>query len=94
VTRWLARGRSDPDGPYATFAEAVDSRHELETEASVERSGVPDREEVVLLLSAAARAGSVSAQKVLLAWHDRHNGVRALNPLDQFDELARRRDRT
>ena len=33
LTRWLAHGRHDPDGPYGDFTQAVDSRHETEAEA-------------------------------------------------------------
>lgn len=56
VKRWAARGRSDPDGPYGAFAEAVDSRR-----SPAPGVGVPDREETLQLLSTAAGRGSVAA---------------------------------
>ena len=56
------------------------------------RKGVPDRGEVLLLLSTAARAGSVPAMKALLAWHERERSGRTQrDPIDHFDELAARR---
>ena len=87
VKRWAARGRSDPAGPYGAFAEAVDSRRRLEP-----GSGVPDREETLLLLSAAARRGSVPAMRELMRYYERA-ASEPIGPLDYLDELAVRRGR-
>ncbi len=47
-----------------------------------------------MLLSDAARAGSVPAMKELLAWHEgRRANWEHPDPLDRFDELAARRER-
>lgn len=88
VKRWLARGRSEPDGPYGAFAEAVDSRCEREPRAG----GVPDREETLQLLSAAARRGSVPAMRELMRYHERA-ASEPTAPLHYLDEVAARRDR-
>ena len=91
IKGWLERGRRSPDGPYGRFAHSVDSHRQGR---AVPRNGVPDLEELLVLLSDAARAGSVPAAKELLAWHERRraNWERP-DPLDRFDELAVRRDR-
>ena len=58
------------------------------------RKGVPDLEELLVLLGEAARAGSVPAAKELLAWHDRRRADwERPDPLDRFGELAARRGR-
>ena len=76
-------------GPMGAFAEAVDGRRGL-----VPGSAVPDREETLQLLSAAARRGSVAAMRELLRYHERQGVSRERpDPLDDFDELAARRDR-
>ena len=89
ISGWLARGRRSPDGPSGVFASRLDSCRQ---ERVVSRKGVPDRGEVLLLLSTAARAGSVPAMKALLAWHERERSGRTQrDPIDHFDELAARR---
>ena len=91
VKGWLERGRRSPDGRYGRFAHSVYSRRQGR---GVPRLGVPDREELLLLLSAAARAGSVKEMKELLHIHERqHAGWEPRDPLDRFDELAARRGR-
>ena len=85
VKRWAARGRSDPDGPYGAFAAAVDGRRKLEPASSV-----PDREETLLLLSAAARRGSVPAMRELMRFYERA-ASEPMGPLHYLDELAARR---
>ena len=91
VKACLERGRRSPNGPYGDFADRVDSRRR---ERVVSRKRVPDHDEILLLLSTAARAGSVPAMKELLRHHERQDrGRTRLGPLDGFDELAARRDR-
>jgi transposase-like protein len=87
LKRWLAAGRSEPDGPYAAFVEAVDSRRKLVPDA-----GVPDRQETLQLLSTAARRGSVPAMRELMRYHERA-ASEPTGPLHYLDELAGRRDR-
>ncbi len=57
-------------------------------------SSVPDQREVLELLSEAARAGSVSAMKELLAYHRERRQGRGPDAVDELDELAERRGRT
>jgi hypothetical protein len=49
--------------------------------------GVPDREEILQLLSTAVRAGSVSAMKELLRWYERQSPDRKRRPLDGLTSL-------
>jgi hypothetical protein len=51
---------------------------------------VPDREETLQLLSAAARNGSVAAMRELMRFYDRATSE-PLGPLHYLDELAARR---
>ena len=63
-------------------------------EATRADRGIPSREELILLLSEAARTGSVQAMKELMRYHERPSSGRdQRDPLDDFDELAARRDR-
>ena len=85
---WLERGRRAPNGSYGDFADRVDSRRRGRV---VSRKRVPDRDEILLLLSTAARAGSVLAMKESLRHDERQDrGRTRLRPLDSFDELAAR----
>src|SRR4249919_893940 len=61
VRNWLARGRSEDDGPYAAFAEAIE---EAQQEAEQQEEPM-DREELLLVISKAARKGSVQAMKLM-----------------------------
>ena len=55
--------------------------------------GIPSKQEP-LLLSEAARTGSVPAMKELMRHHARERGSRTpRDTLDSFDELAARRER-
>ncbi len=55
---------------------------------------VPDKHEVLLLLSEAARGGSVAAMRELLAYHrERRQGGRP-DAVDALDQLAERRGGT
>ena len=86
---WLKRGRAEDAGPYASFAAAVDKARAA---ARPGRGSVPDEREVLELLSRAARAGSVPALRELLRWHrERRRPLADGHPLDELDELARRR---
>ena len=87
MKRWLAAGRSDPDGPYGAFAEAVDSRRNPAPGVSA-----PDLQETLQLLSTAARRGSVPAMRELMRYHERA-ASEPTGPLHYLDELAARRDR-
>ena len=90
IKKWLERGRRSPDGPYGRFAHSVDSHRQGR---AVPREGVPDLEELLLLLSDAARAGSVPAMKELSWYEAPARSLGGRGPLDRFDELAERRDR-
>ena len=91
IKGWLERGRRAPDGPYGDFADRVDSRRRGRV---VPRKRVPDRDEILLLVSTAAQAGSVQAMKELLHYHEHRDAGRTRRDrLDRFDELAARRDR-
>lgn len=63
INRWLARGRSDPDGPYGAFARAVDT-------ARADRALPPmderplDAAELRVLVARAARKGNVRAMEL------------------------------
>ncbi len=62
-------------------------------EATRADRGIPSKEEV-LLLSEAARTGSVPAMKELMRHHAHQSpGRMRRDPLDRFDELAARRER-
>lgn len=91
VQKWRARGRQDESGEWAVFAERLDGL--------LQGTG-PERlaeEDVIGLVEAAARRGSVTAMKVLL---DRFKEARERDgsedtvtpPASSFlDELAARR---
>jgi hypothetical protein len=85
VRNYLSRGRNDPDGKYGAFAAAVDG---AKADAAEKEEPI-DREELMLLLSRAARKGSVQAMKLLDEIHVRE--ARAADgesePADPFDAL-------
>lgn len=58
---YLSKGRKDPDSRYGKFAAAVDGARA----DAAEREEPVDREELMLLLSRAARKGSVQAMQRL-----------------------------
>ncbi len=92
VSNWLSRGRRERSGPFAEFVRDVD-RARAEHERELVERGL-DTDELLRLLEAAARRGSVAAAKYLLERHDREQaGGRESNPSHPagFDELARRR---
>ena len=90
VKRWLARGRREQAGAHHDFTEAVEA---VWRARELPSSDEPMHgHELRVSVSEAARAGSVPAMKLywemLLADRERRP-----NPLDEFDELARRRAR-
>lgn len=91
VHSWIARGRAESQGAHHDFAEAVDTAWRARELPS--SSGPLSEREHRLLVSTAARAGSVAAMR--LYWEvikaDRKSREPAPGPLDQVDELARRR---
>lgn len=94
IYRWLARGREEREGPFASFAQAVDRSRE---DRSLNKCDKPlDEHDLRLRISEAARAGSVAAMR--LYWEilksDRHDPASEDDPLAGVDELARRRAQT
>ncbi len=66
---WLTRGRKEASGSYREFADAIDvARREAEA-----REKPMDRDELKLVVSRAAKNGSVAAQK--LYWKILHRGT-------------------
>lgn len=61
VRNWLAKGRSEEDGPYAAFAESIEEAQQ-EAESTEEPM---DRDELMIVVSKAARKGSVQAMKLM-----------------------------
>lgn len=92
VQKWRAKGRQDESGEWAVFAERLDGM--LHGTAGAERMA---EEDVVGLVEAAARRGSVSAMKVLLdrfkEARERDGSEDTIVPPDAsfLDELAARR---
>lgn len=85
VRNWLAKGRSEEDGPHAAFAEAIE---EAQQEAE-EKEEPMDRDELLLVVSKAARKGSVQAMKLmeemLRAKPDDPRSEKPDNPFDELD---------
>jgi IS30 family transposase len=90
VKGWLTRGRKEGDGDYAEFAVAVDASRQEAAEAEAPMNG----DELRLVVSRAAKNGSVQAQKLywemLRAGEDPGEEEEA-DPLAELDELAERR---
>lgn len=84
VRNWLAKGRSEEDGPHAAFAEAID---EAQQEAEQQEEPM-NREELMLVVSKAARKGSVQAMKLMEELLRRGaNDDSDEKPSDPFDAL-------
>lgn len=80
---WLTRGRKEDSGSYREFADAIDvARREVEA-----REKPMTRDELKLVVSRAAKNGSVAAQK--LYWEMLHRGASTPpeTPSDPFAEL-------
>lgn len=93
---WLARGRRESSGTFHDFAAAVDGAREH----AAAREKPMDEAELRLVVSRAARRGSVQAQK--LYWEmiradddeaEAQPPKTAFEALDEGDELAQRRAR-
>ncbi len=84
VRNWLAKGRSEEDGPYAAFAAAIE-----EAQQEVQDQEEPmDRDELALVVSKAARKGSVQAMKLMEEMLRRGaNDDSDEKPSDPFDAL-------
>ena len=63
----------------------------LEATTPPEAQPVADRQELLVLLSEAARGGNVAAMRELLAYDRERRQGRAPDAVDQLDELAKRR---
>jgi hypothetical protein len=63
----------------------------LEATVPEHATAIADEHEVLVLLSEAARGGSVSAMKVLLAYHRPPRAVGVDPLMRELDELAQRR---
>jgi hypothetical protein len=87
VFRWQARGKAEDGTPAAAFAE------QLAAARGDDAADVASEEEALRLLTKAARKGSVTAAKALVAHHrSRAEPARpAGNPFENLDELAKRR---
>ena len=87
VFRWQARGRVEEGTPAAVFAERLAAAR---GEAGAD---VASEEEALRLLTRAARKGSVTAMKALLAHHraERDSEAPVGNPFENLDELAKKR---
>lgn len=78
---WLTRGRKETSGSYREFADAIDlARREADA-----REKPLTRRELKLLVSRAAKAGSVAAQK--LYWEILRADAGDDDQQDPFDEL-------
>jgi len=60
VKNWLSRGRKEGDGPYADFAASVEAARAEHQEKEVPM----DYDELKLVVSKSAKAGSVQAMKL------------------------------
>lgn len=83
VRNWLAKGRSEEDGPHAAFAEAIE---EAQQEAEV-RAEPMDRDELLLVVSKAARKGSVQAMKLMGEMLHANKDPASKKPKDAFEKL-------
>lgn len=87
---WLARGRRETEGAYAEFAAAVEAART----AAAARPEPMDEDELAIVVSEQARAGSVPAMK--LRWEQLRAAPREEPPAlteaqKVMDELAARR---
>ena len=89
IRGWVTRGHKDPTSKYGGFAAGVDAA--LTKRKLPENTDLPaDREELLVLVSRAARAGSVTAMRLLselLTEPDQDTG----DELAAFEVLTRRR---
>lgn len=84
VRNWLAKGRSEEDGPHAAFADSIEEAQQV----AEERVEPMDRDELLLVVSKAARLGSVQAMKLMEEMLRRGaNDDSDEKPSDPFDAL-------
>lgn len=95
VKNWLTRGRKEGEGPYADFAVAIEQARE----EAASREQPMTEEELRLVVSRAAKGGSVQAQKLywemLKRGHQDDPNQKPDDPfaqLDQDDELTAARE--
>ena len=80
---WLTRGRKEPSTKYGAFAAHVDAA--LTKRKLPANSDLPaDRDELLVLVSRAARAGNVQAMRLLGELLD-GSGDEAADELSEFD---------
>lgn len=94
VRNWLAKGRNEDNGDYSRFAQLVE---EAQGEAEAQEEPM-DRDELMLVVSKAARKGSVQAMKLMEEMLRRGNDDDSetedpFDALDAEDELAQRRSK-
>jgi len=86
VFRWAARGKTEVGTPAAVFAER------LAAARGEDGADVASEEEALRLLTRAARKGSVTAAKALLAHHRAQGQAPPVgNPFEQLGDLAKAR---
>ena len=87
VFGWQARGKTEVGTPAAAFAE------QLASARGDDVADIASEEEALRLLTKAARKGSVTAAKALIAHHrsQAEPARPAGNPFENLDELAKRR---
>jgi transposase len=83
VKNWLTRGRREGDGPYSDFADAI----ERAREESAEREQPMDEDELRIVVSRAAKKGSVAAQKLYWEMLRSKKDPGGEKPADPFEEL-------
>lgn len=88
LKRWITRGRREEEGPFADFVARIEDAREY----ARNRPEPADADELAVLVSEAARAGSVPAMK--LRWEMLAAGTVNDEPtpgIGSLDELAERR---
>ena len=88
VFRWQARGKVEQDTPAAVFA-----AHLAAARGESDDADIATEEEVLRMLTRAARKGSVTAMRAIVAHHRAERGQvpQIGNPFENLDELAKRR---
>lgn len=91
LKNWLARGRKENGTPHAEFAAAVDAARQ----EARERPEPMDREELIRVVSEAARRGNVQAMKLRNEMlRDDEVAEEPKSAVGSLDELAERRARS
>ena len=84
MKRWLAKGRTDPDGPYGEFAELVD-RARIDRELPPDDERPIDEEELLLPVSRLGRKGNVRALALARDILAERGGWQEPDPFAKFD---------